>query len=172
MIFIKRPRKRQLIYFSCRFHFLNIYTHKNFAQKTLQKVLTSILGIDIIHLHIKLGNKLKENLLMNKEEILAKSRSEYDGKSDERELQIFANASKTGMAVGGVLAIIIVMFSRIADIPILGLSAWSVYFAMYGSRHLFHFLKTKERMNLIQAIIGIAFGIVCFIGMIVLGLQK
>ena len=138
----------------------------------MQKLLTSKLGIGIITLQIKLGKELKENLLMNKEEILAKSRSEYEGKSDERELQILANASKTGMAVGGVLAMVIVMFSRIADIPILGFSAWSVYFAMYGSRHLFHFIKTKEKTELIQAIIGITFGIACFVGMIILGLKK
>ena len=109
---------------------------------------------------------------MNKDEILAKSRKENEGKSDERELQIFANASKIGMAVGGIISVIIVIFSKIADQPLLGLSALAVYLGMFGSRHLYHFLKSKEKIRLIQALIGISFGAACFIGMIVLGLQK
>lgn len=108
---------------------------------------------------------------MNKEEILAKSRKENkDG--DEREIQILAVSSKIGMAVGGVLAAIIVLFSRIVDAPLLGLSAWSVYFAMFGSRRLYQFIQTKENIRLFQAIIGIVFGLACFVGMLVLGLQQ
>ena len=109
---------------------------------------------------------------MNKDEILAKSRKENEGKSDERELQIFANASKIGMAVGGIISVIIVIFSRIVDQPLLGLCAWAVYFGMLGSRHIYLFLKSKEKIRLVQALIGISFGLACFIGMIVLGLQK
>lgn len=107
---------------------------------------------------------------MNKDEILAKSRKENkDG--DEREMQILANASKIGMAVGGVLSAIIVIFSRIVDEPMLGLSAWVVFFSMFGSRRLYQFIQAKEKVRLLQAVIGIAFGFACFVGMIVLGLQ-
>ena len=109
--------------------------------------------------------------IMNREEILAKNRAENEGKSDERELQIFADASKVGMAVGGILAAIIVIFSRITDLPILGLGTWALYFAMFGSRRLYQFLKTKERAKMAQAVIGIVFGLGCFVGMIVLGLK-
>ena len=108
---------------------------------------------------------------MNKEEILKKSRLE-NKEMDEREYQILADSSKIGMTVGGILSVVIVLFSRIADVPLLGLSAWAVYFSMYGSRHLYHFIKTKEKIRLVQTIIGITFGLACFIGMIVLGLQK
>lgn len=108
---------------------------------------------------------------MNREEILARNRKENEGKSDERELQIFADASKVGMAVGGILAAIIVLYSRIIDVPILGLGAWAVYFAMFGSRRFYQYLKTKERARLAQAVIGIVFGLGCFVGMIVLGLK-
>ncbi len=108
---------------------------------------------------------------MNRDEILARNRAENEGKSDERELQIFADASKVGMTVGGILAAIIVIFSRIIDLPILGLGAWAVYFAMFGSRRLYQFLKTKERAKMAQAVIGIVFGLGCFVGMIVLGLK-
>lgn len=76
---------------------------------------------------------------------------------DERELQLLANSLKIGMAVGGILSVIIVLFSQIADIPLLGFSVWAVYFSMYGSRHLYHFLKIKEKISLIQSIFGLAY---------------
>lgn len=108
---------------------------------------------------------------MNKEEILAKSRKENEGKVDEREIQILANASKVGMAVGGILSVIIVLFSRIIDVPLLGLSAWTVYFSMFGSRRLCQFIMNREKGRLVQAMIGITFGLACFAGMIIIGLQ-
>ncbi len=122
---------------------------------------------------IKLGRAENTHggFTMNREEVLAKNRAENEGKSDERELQIFADASKVGMTVGGILAALIVIFSRIIDLPILGLGAWAVYFAMFGSRRLYQFLKTKERAKMAQAVIGIVFGLGCFVGMIVLGLK-
>ena len=52
---------------------------------------------------------------MNKKEILEKSRKENNGKLDEREIQIYANSSKIGMAIGGMLSIIIVIYSRIFE---------------------------------------------------------
>ena len=107
---------------------------------------------------------------MNKDEILAKSRKE-NKVGDEREIQILANSSKIGMAVGGILAAIIVLFSRMVNKPLLGLSAWTVYFAMFGSRRLYQFIQTREKIRLSQAIVGIVFGLACFAGMIVLGLQ-
>lgn len=106
---------------------------------------------------------------MNKEEILERNRKESEGKADEREIQILANASKVGMAVGGILSFIIVLISRVIDAPLLGLSAWTVYFSMFGSRRLYQFIMNKERARLVQAMIGIIFGLACFAGMIVIG---
>lgn len=103
---------------------------------------------------------------MNKKEILEKSRKENEGQLDEREQQINDSASKFGMAVGGILSIIIVILSRIFDLPLLGLSAWSVYFSMYGTRHLYNFIFTKDKVELFQTIVGITFGVCCFCGMI------
>ena len=108
---------------------------------------------------------------MNKKEILEKSRKDNEGKLDERELQIYANSSKIGMAIGGILSIIIVIYSRIFEIPLLGLSAWAVYFSMYGTSHLYKFIFTKDKVELFQSIIGILFGSACFIGMIILGIK-
>ncbi len=108
---------------------------------------------------------------MNKDEILAKSRNENkDG--DEMELQILANASKFAMKVGGIFSVIIVAFSRLFDEPMLGLAAWTVYFSMFGSKLLYQFIKTKEKSKLLLAVLGIVFGLLCFIGMIVLRLTK
>lgn len=109
---------------------------------------------------------------MNREEILAKNRKESEGREDEREQQVFADASKFGMAVGGILSVLIVLFSKIVDVPILGLSAWAVYFTMFGSRRAYQYAKTKEKARLVQAIIGIVAGTACIVGMVVLGLQK
>ena len=108
---------------------------------------------------------------MNKKEILEKSRKENEGQLDERELQINANASKFGMAVGGCISIIMVILSRIFDLPLLGLSAWSVYFSMYGTRHLYNFIYTKDKIELFQAIVGITFGACCFCGMIIFSIK-
>ena len=97
---------------------------------------------------------------MNREEILAKSRSENAGRSDERELQIMASASKLGMSVGALMAAITALFSRAVDEPLLGLSAWALYFGMYG------------RLRLIQAAAGIVLGLTFFAGMFAMGLSK
>lgn len=109
---------------------------------------------------------------MNREEILERNRKENEGKSDERELRVFADASQVGMAVGGILAVLMVVFSRIIEAPILGFGAWALYFSMFGSRRLYQYLKLKERARLAQAIVGIVCGLGCLVGMIVVGLQR
>ena len=109
---------------------------------------------------------------MDREQILARNRKENEGREDERELQIFADASKFGMAVGGILAVLIVLFSRIKKIPELGFGAWALYFAMFGSRRAYQYGKTKERKRLIQAVLGIVVGIACLVGMVYLGVKR
>lgn len=109
---------------------------------------------------------------MNREEVLARSRKEGIGKEDEREYQLLLEASKLGMAVGGILAACIVLFARIVDLPVLGLAAWSVYFAMFGSRRLYQHFKTKEKTRLLQGVVGVVFALACLVTMVVLGLKK
>ncbi len=109
---------------------------------------------------------------MNKEDILKKSRDENEGKSDEREIQISSSAARIGMTVGGILSLIIVVFSKIVDVPLVGLSALTIYFCMFGSRHLYYFKYTKDKLMLIMGLIGSIGGLAYFIGMIVLGLQQ
>lgn len=109
---------------------------------------------------------------MNKDEILKKSRSENLGQPDERETMLFANASKVGMTVGGVLSMVMVMLSKVFDTPVLGLSAWSIYFAMFGSRCAYQYRKTKESSWLIKSVIGSGAALVFFISLIILELKK
>ena len=110
--------------------------------------------------------------IMDREQILARNRKENEGREDERELKIFADASKFGMAVGGILAVLIVLFSRITKIPELGFGAWALYFAMFGSRRAYQYGKTKERKRLIQAIVGLVAGAACIAGMVYLGVRR
>jgi nitrate reductase gamma subunit len=109
---------------------------------------------------------------MNKEDILAMSRKEHEGKADEREAQILADANKVGFNIGVLTAIGILIISRIMHLPLLGLAAWSVFFPMAGGYRLYLFIRTKEKHQLVRALIGLIFGLACLIGMIVLGLQK
>ena len=109
---------------------------------------------------------------MNKEEILMKSRQEYAGQQDERDMRILADASKVGMAAGGVISMVMVMLSKVFDAPILGTSAWTVYFSMYGSRCLYQYLKFKNNSWLFKAIVGIAAAIVFLVATILIGLKK
>ena len=109
---------------------------------------------------------------MNKEEILSRNRKETAGRPDERELKILADASQFGMTIGCLFCVLIVLFSYYVKLPMLALAAWSVFFTMSGSRRLYQFLKTGNRTQLFQTVIGLSFGIACLVGMVVLGLQK
>ncbi len=132
-------------------------------------MLTSLLGSGIL-MPSKLV-KLTGGYEMTKEELLAQSREENRGKPDERELQIYEKAGRIGGVVGGVLSVLVAVFSRIVGIPILGLCAWSIYFSIYGSMNLYTFVKTKDKYKLIQSVAGLLFGAACLVGMIVLGLK-
>ena len=43
---------------------------------------------------------------------------------------------------------------------------------MYGRRQLYHYVKTGERLRLIQAAAGIVLGLTFFAGMFAMGLSK
>ncbi len=109
---------------------------------------------------------------MNREEILAMNRKENEGREDEREMRILADAARVGMTVGGILCVLMVFFARILEIPILAFGAWAVYFAMFGSYRAYQYSETKARTNLVQAIIGIAVGTAFIVATVVMGLQR
>lgn len=105
---------------------------------------------------------------MNKEEVLSRSRKENkDG--DEREMQIMANASKVGMAVGGILSVILAIVSSFSDeANLIGITAWAIYFSMIGSNDIYQYIKTKKRKNLIGGIITIIACIASLVSLIIL----
>lgn len=101
---------------------------------------------------------------MKKEDILKMSQKENEGKLDERELEAFGKASRVGMAVGGIICVILVIVSRfVLDIPELALAAWMVYFSMQGSSDitLYKYLKTKSKLvcGVLWIIFAVAFAV-------------
>ena len=91
---------------------------------------------------------------MNREEILAKSRQENKGKPDELEIMAFGKATRTGMYVGGVICIILVIVSRwVIDRQELALASWMIYMAMQGASNIVLYKHLKSKEKLISAII-------------------
>ena len=86
----------------------------DFDKYTLQKLLTSILGATIIKLRQVYLAQSKE-VVMNKDEILEKSRQENKHK-DEMEKEVFLKAGQRSCAVGSIIcALIIVLETFFAD---------------------------------------------------------
>lgn len=105
---------------------------------------------------------------MKKEEILEKSRKENKGKLDELGMKHIADAGKIGMVVGASLCVLFVVLAEIFNTPIIGLSAWSIYFAMMGSNRLYLYIKERNSLNLVQTILWLSFAVAFLVGTIVL----
>ena len=106
---------------------------------------------------------------MNKEEILALSRKENEGKQDEREILAYGEAGRNGMAVGGLLCAILVFLSEIFfNIPEIGLAAWLVYFAMLGTNRITLYAKLKERKHLFAGIITLVTSVLFAVALFIL----
>ena len=109
---------------------------------------------------------------MNKEDILALSRKENEGKQDERENAAYGEAGRNGMAVGGLLCAILVFLSELVlNIPEVGLACWLVYFAMYGTHRVTLYAKLKERQQLVIGIITLAVAVLFAVALFVVGLR-
>ena len=97
---------------------------------------------------------------MNREEILAMSRKENEGKQDERELAAIGAASKVGMLAGGLLCIVLVILSAVLfKTRAIGVVAWTVYFAMQGAHRITMFTKLKDRWQLVSGMIATFFAV-------------
>ena len=106
---------------------------------------------------------------MNKEEILALSRKENEGKQDEREILAYGEAGRNGMAVGGLLCAILVFLSEIFfNIPEIGLAAWLVYFAMFGTNRITLYVKLKDRKHLFAGIITLVTSLLFAVALFIL----
>ena len=106
---------------------------------------------------------------MNKEEILALSRKENEGKQDEREILAYGEAGRNGMAVGGIICAILVFLSEfLFKIPEIGLASWLVYFAMYGANRLTLYVKLKEKKHLLPGIITLVTSVLFAVALFIL----
>ncbi len=106
---------------------------------------------------------------MKKEEILAMSKKENQGKPDEREIGVYGKASRVGMAVGGLICVALVIVGRfLFDMPELSLSAWMVYFGMYGSNDIALYVHLKKKTHLAQGIFYSVLSILFAVAVVVL----
>ena len=132
----------------------------DFDKYTLQKVLTSILGSIIIKLRQVYLSDCKE-VVMNKDEILEKSRQENKHK-DEMEKEVFLKAGQRSCAVGSIIcAIIIVLETFFADN--VNLSILALYFAMTGTMLLSKYSKLKKIHELIFGSIQLVLSAICMV---------
>lgn len=66
----------------------------------------------------------------------------------------FGKATRTGMYVGGVICIILVIVSRwVIDRPALALASWMIYMDMQGASNIVLYKHLKSQEKLISAII-------------------
>jgi uncharacterized membrane-anchored protein len=123
--------------------------------KTLQKLLTSLLVSDIIILQTKLVKKRKGDRTMNKDEILKRAQAE---KNDEREIQV-KDKSMLWSYIVMILAAAIFSFIRSEQgLPRMDLTATvsaSAFAAM-----TYRFIKTKEKAYLFLAVIMLCVAII------------
>lgn len=132
----------------------------DFDKYTFQKVLTSILGSIIIKLRQVYLAQCKE-VIMNKDEILEKSRQENKHK-DEMEKEVFLKAGQRSCAVVSIIcAIIIVLETFFADH--VNLSILALYFAMTGTMLLSKYSKLKKIHELIFGSIQLVLSAICMV---------
>lgn len=123
-------------------------------------ILTSLLGSNTIKLRQVYLSDCKE-VVMNKDEILEKSRQENKHK-DEMEKEVFLKAGQRSCAVGSIIcALIIVLETFFADH--VNLSILALYFAMTGTMLLSKYSKLKKIHELIFGSIQLVLSAICMV---------
>lgn len=111
-------------------------------------MLTSTLGICIIKLPSILVKKEKN---MNREEILAKSRKDYE-KNDEYLLDALTKAGKISSQVGLLVTAIIVAGDQFV-FNTYNYGAQAIYFAIMGTMNIVRYKYIKKKNDLVFGII-------------------
>lgn len=111
-------------------------------------MLTSTLGICIIKLPSILVKKEKN---MDREEILAKSRKDYE-KNDEYLLDALTKAGKISSQVGLIVTAIIVAGDQFV-FNTYNYGAQAIYFAIMGTMNIVRYKYIKEKKDLVFGII-------------------
>jgi hypothetical protein len=126
----------------------------NFAKKTLQNVLTSLLGSAILILQIKLG---KGADIMNKEEILSKARKENNG-VDEVERAAKTEAARISMATGAAACMLLNFLDALyLETDVIGEACWIIYGIMVSTSLLVQGIELKKKSYLIGSMFTTAF---------------
>lgn len=93
---------------------------------------------------------------MKKEDVLKMSRKENEGKHDEREMAAYSAACKVGFLVGGILcAVLIFVAEVILQVREIGMVAWMIYAAMYGSNSIILYTQLRKRTHLVCGIVAL-----------------
>ncbi len=124
------------------------------------KLLTSILGDVIMIITSLLGKIKRKEKILDKDEILAKSREEYKkNNKDEMMLDIMSKAGKLSMEVGmGVVALIIVVEGFFFNS--FNFSVWTVYYAILATQSFVYYHRLKEKKHLYIGILLTILGII------------
>lgn len=122
--------------------------------------MTSILGGDIIKITSLLVKIKRKEKILDKDEILAKSREEYKkNNKDEMMVDIMSKAGKLSMEVGmGVVALIIVVEGFFFNS--FNFSVWTVYYAILATQSFVYYHRLKEKKHLYIGILLTILGII------------
>lgn len=106
---------------------------------------------------------------MNRDDILAKSRTENHG-SDEYEKQVLEKAGKLAAQVGLVVCCIIAAISiAVTERP--NNACWVIYFSIHASLFWTKYRYTKVRHELLLAVVSTAVGLL-FLGLLILEMAR
>lgn len=94
---------------------------------------------------------------MKKEDILAKSRQENQGRPDERELVAKGKAARVSMLVGAVICFVLyIVCGIVLNRKDVSYAAWMIYSAMLGSNDLALYKHLKDAQHLVTGILYLA----------------
>lgn len=107
-----------------------------------------------------LGKIKRKEKILDKDEILAKSREEYKkNNKDEMMLDIMSKAGKLSMEVGmGVVALIIVVEGFFFNS--FNFSVWTVYYSILATQSFVYYHRLKEKKHLYIGILLTILGII------------
>lgn len=94
--------------------------------------------------------------IMNKEEILEKSRQENKGK-DIYELSAVEQAMKIGILVAAIVGLVIMLFAMLWDDKSGYYSTMAIFFSITGTIHIVKYVKIRKKH---EAVIGIGYALV------------
>ena len=125
-------------------------------------VLTSILGSAMIAIPSKLGNTVLGGSVMDKDEILKKSREENKDR-DFVEEAVLAKANSIALCVGifmcGIISILKGLLTEKGTEP----AVWTVYFSVLATTMLVKFAKMRRRHELLLGLLYLAFCVTFFV---------